>query len=78
MIQLDIYVYDSENENVECMVAVHKNSLDMQKWSYEVESGQILFNLQKLNSVIKVDVKCQGGHTTIQSANVLVIYTDKF
>lgn len=29
LIQLDIYVYDNENENIESMIAVHKNTLDL-------------------------------------------------
>jgi len=60
------------------MIAVHKNTLDLQKWSYEIESGDIIFNLQKLSSVIKIDVKSTGGHATVTEANIMVVYTDRF
>ena len=60
------------------MIAIHKNTLDQQKWSYEVDSGDAIFALQKLSSVIRVDCKSTNGNCTFSEASILIIYTDKF
>ena len=60
------------------MINIHKNSIDYSKWTYEINEGELIFQLQKLSSVIKVDVKCENGECSIVEANILIIYTDKF
>ena len=75
---MEIYAYDMEMENVTHMIAIHKNTHELSKWNYEVNEGDILFQMQKLSSVIKIDAKSYTGDCRVTEANILIIYSDKF
>lgn len=60
------------------LIAIHKNTMELSNWSFEISEGDIISQMQKLTSVIKVDVKCNNGDCRINEANILIIYSDKF